>query len=267
MVENDPMEPAGAAASGQEGDADAFADSGTSHADRVAPLAEKRGGGPDLLNPQRMLHGLRSFLGAEDGDDLGVDSHEPMDVAPPVAEDRTGEPLAVERTFAFLDITGFTRFCDQNGEHAAIEILTRFRTIVREVAARRGVRTAKWLGDGVMIVGVEEAPVIATVAEAVVRCERIRLDTHAGIAGGTVLLFEGDDYVGRPVNLAARLCDAAEPGEVLASGLTGAMPSWIVSTGTLTVHIAGVGDVSGVSALAVTESVAQSLRGVSAGVA
>ncbi len=239
-----------------------------SQADRVAPMAEKRGAAPDLLNPQRVLHGLRSFLDADDVDEpIAETVLEPTGVAPPVAEDRTGEPLAVERTFAFLDITGFTRFCDQNGEHAAIEILTRFRTIVREVAARRGVRAAKWLGDGVMIVGVEEGPVIATVAEAVVRCERIRLDTHGGIAGGTVLLFEGDDYVGRPVNLAARLCDAAEPGEVLASGLRGPLPSWIASTGTLTVHIAGVGDVAGVSGLAVTDRVAEELRGISAGVA
>ncbi len=234
--------------------------------DRVAPLAEKRGPGPDLLNPQRMLHGLRSFLGTEDHDEVEVFA-EASGVAPPAAEDRTGEPLAVERTFAFLDITGFTRFCDQNGEHAAIEILTRFRTIVRDIAARRGVRAAKWLGDGVMIVGVEEGPVVATVAEAVVRCTRIRLDTHGGIATGTVLLFEGDDYVGRPVNLAARLCDAAEPGEVLASGLGGALPGWVVSTGSLTVHIAGVGDVSGVSQLRVADSVAESLQGISAGVA
>jgi class 3 adenylate cyclase len=35
------------------------------------------------------------------------------------------------------------------------------------------------------------------------------------MAGGEVILFEGDDYIGSPVNLAARLCDGAHPGEVL----------------------------------------------------
>ena len=40
-------------------------------------------------------------------------------------------------------------------------------------------------------------------------------DIHAGISGGHVLLFEGDDYIGRPVNLAARLCDEADPHQVL----------------------------------------------------
>jgi class 3 adenylate cyclase len=39
---------------------------------------------------------------------------------------------------------------------------------------------------------------------------------RAGVAGGDVLLVEGDDYLGRPVNLAARLCGHARPGEVLA---------------------------------------------------
>jgi adenylate cyclase len=38
------------------------------------------------------------------------------------------------------------------------------------------------------------------------------------VATGRALLFEGDDYVGSAVNLAARLCDAAGPGEVLVPG-------------------------------------------------
>jgi class 3 adenylate cyclase len=31
-----------------------------------------------------------------------------------------------------------------------------------------------------------------------------------------VILFEGDDYIGHAVNIAARLCDEAAPREVLA---------------------------------------------------
>jgi len=241
---------------------------GAPAADRVAPVAEKRGPGIDVLNPQRALLGLRSFLGSDQTDTADFDlDQDAVGIAPPVPQDRTGEPLAVARTFAFLDITGFTRFCDQHGDNAAVEILTRFRTIVREIAARRGVRVAKWLGDGVMMVGVTEGPVVATLAEAVVRCQRIRLDTHGGIAGGTVLLFEGDDYVGRPANLAARLCDAAEPGEVLAANLQSPLPSWVVSTGVLTVHISGVGDVAGVTGLKVVDSLANQLRNATSGVA
>ena len=36
-----------------------------------------------------------------------------------------------------------------------------------------------------------------------------------GIASGLALLFEGDDYIGTAVNLAARLCDAAASYEVI----------------------------------------------------
>ena len=42
------------------------------------------------------------------------------------------------------------------------------------------------------------------------------LPLRAGIAAGPVILFEGDDYIGNAVNLAARLADLAEPGQVLA---------------------------------------------------
>ena len=46
-----------------------------------------------------------------------------------------------------------------------------------------------------------------------------------GIATGRALLFEGDDYIGSAVNLAARLCDAAGPGEVLDPGRADPRPA------------------------------------------
>jgi class 3 adenylate cyclase len=41
------------------------------------------------------------------------------------------------------------------------------------------------------------------------------LSIRVGIASGLALLFEGDDYIGTAVNMAARLCDAADPYEVI----------------------------------------------------
>ena len=41
------------------------------------------------------------------------------------------------------------------------------------------------------------------------------LSIRVGMASGLALLFEGDDYIGTAVNMAARLCDAAEPYEVI----------------------------------------------------
>lgn len=124
----------------------------------------------------------------------------------------------VERTFAFIDLSGFTAYTDSEGDHEAVAVLARFRAAVRDVAARRAVRIAKWLGDGAMLVAVETEPAV----EAVLDIER-RVDEsgsplalRAGVAAGPVILFEGDDYIGQPVNLASRLCDLAHPHEVLA---------------------------------------------------
>jgi class 3 adenylate cyclase len=220
---------------------------------------------PDGLNPQRVLLSLRALFrpdGGPMGDptDAGADRPAGTGIEPPVPVERAGEPVAVTRTFAFVDITGFTSFCDQHGEHAAIAVLTRFRNLVRDVSARRGVRVAKWLGDGAMLVGVEQGPVIASVAEIVVRTEGVGLDTHAGVATGTVLLFEGDDYVGRPPNLAARLCDAAEPGEILAGPVDDdQFPAWVETKGSVTVEVAGVGEVVGVRSIGACPAVTADL--------
>ena len=226
---------------------------------RIVPTTRRPA---DALNPQRVLLSLRALFSPAGVDATNLPNELPgTGIEPPVPLDRTGEPVAVERTFAFVDITGFTEFCDRHGEHAAIDVLTRFRSLVRDIAARRGVRVAKWLGDGAMLVGVDEGPVIASVAELVMRTPVVGLDTHAGLTSGTVLLFEGDDYVGRPPNLAARLCDAAEPHEILAHSLTGSLPSWVETRETVTVEVAGVGEVVGVRSLGVGARIADGLVG------
>jgi hypothetical protein len=226
---------------------------------RVIPAARRQ---PELLNPQRVLVSLRALFrpdGTLPADDA-IAATRGTGIEPPVPFEQTGEPIAVERNFAFVDITGFTEFCDKHGDHAAIDVLTRFRTLCRHISARRGVRVAKWLGDGAMLVGVEEGPVIASVAELVARTPAEGIDTHGGIASGTVLLFEGDDYVGRPPNLASRLCDAAEPGEILTHSLSSELPPWIETRDSVTVEVAGVGELMAQS-VGVRRHVADSLVG------
>jgi len=125
--------------------------------------------------------------------------------------------MRVPRTFVFVDLSGFTNYTAAFGDDAAGRILSTFRGIVRTVASDRGVRIAKWLGDGCMIVAVEQPDAI----EFVLDLERQATDVcapltiRAGLATGHALLFEGDDYIGSAVNLAARLCDRARGVEVL----------------------------------------------------
>jgi adenylate cyclase len=125
--------------------------------------------------------------------------------------------VRVLRSFAFLDLCGFTDFADTHGDDEALAAVTVLRSVVRTVAPDHGVRIDKWLGDGVMLVGVERDPLLLAAVEAVeqIRVSASPLRLRAGVAGGDVLLVEGDDYLGRPVNLAARLCSQARPDEAL----------------------------------------------------
>jgi class 3 adenylate cyclase len=125
--------------------------------------------------------------------------------------------MRVPRTFVFVDLSGFTNYTAAFGDDAAGRLLSAFRAIVREVASERGVRIAKWLGDGCMIVSVDQAAAIAFTLDLEARSADVcsPLTLRSGIASGYALLFEGDDYIGSAVNMAARLCDIAAPYEVL----------------------------------------------------
>ena len=158
------------------------------------PTAQKR---PKVAAPlDNASRAVRRLLAAEG--DVAVERV--TEQIPAIAPQGTGteRPLpewvelnqSLYRVFAFVDVCGFTKYTDQFGAHAATEMLSRFRSACRDVTARRGARVAKWLGDGVMLVGTEPGPVIATVAELLLRFRDDAFEIHAGIAAGTVLLFE-----------------------------------------------------------------------------
>ncbi len=125
--------------------------------------------------------------------------------------------MRVPRTFVFLDLSGFTNYTAAYGDDAAGRILGTFRALVRETASERGVRVAKWLGDGCMVVAVDQLAAIEFVMDLEQRASAVcaPLTLRAGIATGHALLFEGDDYIGSAVNMAARLCDFAQNFDVL----------------------------------------------------
>jgi len=137
--------------------------------------------------------------------------------------------VRVSRSFAFLDLSGFTALTELEGDERATALLSAFRSMVRDICSRRGVRIAKWLGDGAMLVGVDTTPLVATCLELQVAVKTATQPIHirCGMAAGDVILLEGDDYIGHCVNVAARLCDVAEGGEVLAGpGIVSSVPPW-----------------------------------------
>ena len=127
--------------------------------------------------------------------------------------------MRVHRCFAFVDMCGFTRMNDTLGDDEAVEVLAAFRALVRRLAPDHGIRVGKWFGDGCMFVSTETRPIVAGMLDLTHQLESadIVLPLRIGIAAGPVILFEGDDFIGMAINLASRLCDAAGPGEILAT--------------------------------------------------
>jgi adenylate cyclase len=154
--------------------------------------------------------------------------------------------VRVHRSFAFVDVSGFTALTELEGDERAVDVLTAFRTLLRDICARRGVRIAKWLGDGVMLVCVTTRPLLETILElhyvvGEVAGPVASVSIRSGITSGEVILMEGDDYVGHCVNVAARLCDQAVAGEALAApAVLEHLPSWGVTVAEAHVTLKGV---------------------------
>jgi class 3 adenylate cyclase len=150
--------------------------------------------------------------------------------------------VRVPRAFAFVDLSGFTQFTDLHGDDEAVAVLTQFRTALRATASDIGVRIAKWLGDGAMLVSVDTPTLVeATVCLTDQFTDEGLLPLRAGMSAGDVILFEGDDYTGHAINLAARLCDLAQPLEVLATADVGdTVPSGIAAVPAGEYSVAGL---------------------------
>jgi adenylate cyclase len=126
------------------------------------------------------------------------------------------DPLAPP-AIIFVDLSGFTRLTRERGDESAVVAATSLQRHADATATRHGGRLVKLLGDGAMLrltdaaVGVDAAlDLVETMSG------EGALSAHAGVHAGSVI--ERDlDVFGQTVNLASRIADAAEPGEVLAS--------------------------------------------------
>ena len=135
------------------------------------------------------------------------------------ALERAGLYRRLERPPAvcFLDLTGYTRLTEEQGDEAAAELAARLAGLVRRSALEHGGTPVKWLGDGVMFYFRAPADaVLAAVEMAEVVGRHDLPPAHVGIHAGPVV-FQDGDYFGRTVNLAARIAEYARPGEVLVS--------------------------------------------------
>ena len=127
-------------------------------------------------------------------------------------------PLSV----VFTDLEGFTEWTAREGDEAASRLLTSHHEAVRPIVAGRGGRLVKRLGDGLLLTFPQpEAAVLACLELVDAQPEPLRL--RAGVHTGQVVVMR-DDVIGHVVNLTARVAEAAEGSEVLAtSDVTGAV--------------------------------------------
>ena len=118
----------------------------------------------------------------------------------------------------FVDLVGSTELSEQLSAHDLGVNLTTFENIATDTVTAGGGRVIKLIGDEILYTA-PDAPAGAAVALDLAR----RFSEHpvvppvrAGLAGGTVLLRDGDAF-GPVVNLAARAVKAAPPGAVVAT--------------------------------------------------
>jgi adenylate cyclase len=128
-----------------------------------------------------------------------------------------GEVSASDVTVAFADLAGFTALSDELSIEELGRVAGRFEDLVIEVA-EPPVRLVKVLGDGAMLVCADADPLVRSMLDLVdaAAAEGYLPPVHAGVAHGPALHSAGD-WLGRTVNVAARLCAAAPPGAVLAT--------------------------------------------------
>ena len=130
----------------------------------------------------------------------------------------------------FADRTGFTALTQILTAAELANLLTDFGGTVADVVHSDGGRVVKFIGDAVMWVSATPQ-LLAKAACDLVNHPKARasgLQVRAGLAYGEMVAINGD-YFGTPVNLAARLVDAAAPSQILAStGLCGGLSQWEV---------------------------------------
>jgi class 3 adenylate cyclase len=141
---------------------------------------------------------------------------------PTHATDRASTAPAM-RAIVFTDVCGSVAQTQQLGDDGHMELLREHNEIVRGELATHDGREVKHTGDGIMAAFTSVAAAVAfSVAVQQALAERKQqaanpIHLSIGISAGEPVTDDNDDLFGAAVQLAARLCDAAPPGEIAVS--------------------------------------------------
>jgi adenylate cyclase len=115
-------------------------------------------------------------------------------------------------TLCFIDLTGFTRFTEEEGDIEALDVVENFVETV-EATLPREATIVKTIGDEVMVVSPDAAALTEWAVAFLGGFDR-RPQPRVGIHYGDAVYRDGD-YFGSQVNLAHRIVNRALAGEVL----------------------------------------------------
>jgi adenylate cyclase len=172
---------------------------------------------------QALVTQIKPLLGPMIEDMLFMHLRNSMETEAVNASERAaGAPLPGARhiAVAFADLVGFTRLGEEVPAEELGQLANRLADLARDVASPP-VRFIKTIGDAVMFVCTDPAPLLDAVLKLVEITDgdndfpRLR----AGIASGSAVSRAGD-WFGSPVNLASRVTAVARPGTVLAAEST-----------------------------------------------
>src|SRR5919199_586150 len=122
------------------------------------------------------------------------------------------------RTFLIADVRGYTRYTQQRGDEAAAELASAFAELTRAVVSRHDGRLIELRGDEALVVfeSARQALAAALALQAEVAERALPRGVGVGLDAGEAVPV-GKGYRGGALNMAARLCSLAGPGEGLAS--------------------------------------------------
>jgi YVTN family beta-propeller protein len=137
--------------------------------------------------------------------------------------DSHGDAPAEIRTFLIADVRGYTLFTQERGDEAAAKLAAKFAQIAREGVEARGGSVIELRGDEALAVFASPRQALRAAMDLQVRFvdetvadPSLPLAVGIGLDAGEAVPMEGG-YRGGALNLAARLCGQAGPGQVLAS--------------------------------------------------
>src|SRR5687768_10842483 len=131
---------------------------------------------------------------------------------------RMGKSETELHHFLFADISGYSRLSEIGGDEVAAELAIGFAAEAERIAREHGAEIVKRVGDAVML----RCDCAAELINLGLRLHDelgARIPIHVGIHTGCALARSGD-WWGSTVNVAARVADAADAGQLLITEAT-----------------------------------------------